>query len=293
MYGKDIAMPRLGVITDEISEDLEHALAVCTDLGIRDIELRSVWNTSIVELPDDELGRVEALLHDGGFSTCGIASPFLKCHISGDGEATGRTHSASTTTRDQQWDVLARSLEVAGRLDAPMVRAFSFWRVEDPLSVRDDILETLREATERVGGADKLLGLENEHACNIATGKEAARYLDRIPDRTLGLIWDPGNIAALGVQPTVDEFDAVSGRIHHVHVKDAVSLDEADGFTVIGDGIVDWTLQLRLLAKQGYDGTMSLETHFDLDGKREPATRACAAALQAIATSAGIRLERP
>lgn len=283
-------MPRPGVITDEISEDLEHALAVCRDLDIRDIELRSVWNTSIVELPDDELRRLEGLVRKGGFSTCGIASPFLKCHISGEGEATGRTHSASSTTREQQWDVLARSLEVAERLDAPLVRAFSFWRVDDPPSVRDDILETLRDATKRVADAGRLLGLENEHACNIATGREAAWYLDRIPDRVLGLIWDPGNIAALGVQPTADEFRAVEGRIHHVHLKDAVSLDEADGFTVLGEGVVDWPMQLRLLAGAGYDGVLSLETHFDLDGGREAATRACDAALRAIATDAGMDL---
>src|SRR5690606_11453857 len=102
----------------------------------------------------------------------------------------------------------------------------SFWRVDDPTSVREETLDTLLDATDRVEKAGRLLGLENEHACNIATGKEAAWYLQRIPSRTLGLIWDPGNIAALGVQPTADEFHAVSGRIHHVHLKDAVSLDE-------------------------------------------------------------------
>ena len=112
-------MPHLGVITDEISEDLEHALAVCRDLGIRDVELRSIWGTSIVEVRDDDLQRVDALLRKDGFSVSGIASPFLKCHIAGDGDAAGRTHSASATTRDDQWDVLARSLEVAHRLDAP------------------------------------------------------------------------------------------------------------------------------------------------------------------------------
>lgn len=280
-------MYRIGVITDEISEDFEHALVVCAELGIREIELRSVWNTSIVELGDDDLGRVEALLRDGGFATCGIASPFLKCHIHGDGEATGRTHSASATTRDDQWGILARSLDVAERLGAPLVRAFSFWRLEDPVSVRDEILETLLDATDRVEKAGKLLGLENEHACNIATGKEAAWYLDRIRSRTLGLIWDPGNIAALGVQPTADEFHAVEDRIHHVHLKDAVSLEEADGFTVLGQGIVDWPLQLRLLAGIGYDGVLSLETHFKHEGDGEAATRACAAALQGMLEHGG------
>lgn len=284
-------MPRLGVITDEISEDLEHALAVCTELGIRDVELRSIWNTSIVELSDDDLARVESLLRDRGFATCSIASPFLKCHIAGDGEATGRTHSASSSTRDEQWGILERSLEIAERLDAPVVRAFSFWRVADPVSVRDEILDTLRDATERVAAAGKRLGLENEHACNIATGTEAAWYLERIPDRTLGLIWDPGNIAALGVPPDEAQFRAVADRIHHVHVKDAKSLVEADGFTTVGQGVVDWPRQLRQLAGIGYDDVLSIETHFDLDGSREAATRVCATALRDMTAHVGSPLE--
>jgi sugar phosphate isomerase/epimerase len=281
-------MVRIGVITDEISEDFEYALAVCTDLGIRDIELRSIWNTSIVDHTDDDLGRIEKLIVDGGFNVCGIASPFLKCHVSGDGEAAGRTHSASAASRDDQWDVLARSLQVANRLDAPMVRAFSFWRVEDPTSIRDDLLGVLEEATVRTKAAGKLLGLENEFACNIATGGEAAWYLERITDPTLGLIWDPGNVAALGVQPSPEDFAAISGRIHHVHVKDAVSLDVEDGFTVIGAGVVGWEEQLRLFNAQGYNGVLSLETHYAQDGDHESGTRACAAALREIAAGAGV-----
>ncbi|HVL25024.1 MAG TPA: sugar phosphate isomerase/epimerase family protein [Thermomicrobiales bacterium] len=283
-------MARLGVITDEISEDFEQALAVCNDLNIREVELRSVWNTSIVEHDDDALGRIERMLFDGGFAVCGIASPFLKCHIAGDGAAEGRTHSATETTREQQWDVLARSLEVAARLDAPIVRAFSFWRIDDPESAREDILATLQEATARTAAAGKLLGLENEHACNIATGEEAAWYLERIPDATFGLIWDPGNEAALGHAPFPDGYNAVRGRIHHVHIKDATNLGEPVGFTVIGEGIIPYEDQFRLLKEDGYPGVLSLETHFNLDGGREGATRACAAATRTIAARAGLLL---
>jgi L-ribulose-5-phosphate 3-epimerase len=281
---------RLGVITDEISEDLDTALAVCNELGIRDVELRSIWNTSIVEHDDASLGRIAKTLNDGGFSVCSIASPFLKCHIAGNGEAEGRTHSASQTSREQQWEVLARSLVAAERLDAPVVRTFSFWRLDDPESVRDDILATLQEATERVRAAGRLLGLENELACNIATGQEAAWYLERIPDTTLGMIWDPGNEAAIGSAPFPDGYNAVRDRIHHVHIKDATHLGEPVGFTVIGDGVIPYEDHLRALREDGYDGVLSLETHFNLDGAREPATRACAAAIRPIAARAGMTL---
>ena len=283
-------MARLGVITDEISEDLETALNVCTELGITDVELRSVWNTSIVEHNDEAIRDIADAIWSRGLSVCGIASPFLKCHISGEGEAAGRTHSATLTSRDDQWRVLSRSLEVAARLDAPLVRAFSFWRVDEPESVREEVLEVLSEATARVRSAGRLLGMENEYSCNIATGAESVWYLERIPDPTFGLIWDPGNTAALGVAPIPDDYNTIRNRIHHVHLKDAVRLGEPVEFTVIGDGIIGFDEQFRLLAADGYDGVVSLETHFDRDGTREAATRACVQATREIAARSGLPL---
>lgn len=284
-------MARLGVITDEISEDLETSLAVCSDLGIRDIELRSIWNTNIVDHDDASIRAIADIIHTQGFSVCGIASPFLKCHMEGDGAAGGATHSARLSSRNEQWDILTRSLEVAARLDAPVVRAFSFWRVDDPVSVREEILEILREATVRTKNAGRLLGLENEYACNIATGEEAAWYLERIPDPTFGLIWDPGNEAALGHAPVPRGYEAVKDRVHHIHVKDALHLGEPVEFTVIGEGVIDYQEQFQLLVRNGYDDVLSLETHFDLDGTREGATRACAGAVGDIAARAGLMLE--
>ena len=214
-------MSRLAVITDEISEDLAHALAVCTEIGISDVELRSIDGTSIVDHTEARLTEIAAMLADGGFQVVNIASPFLKTHIGEDASPIGNVHSATARTREQHWDVLKRSLEIADMLDAPMVRAFSFWRVEQPESVREDILATLATATAIAKEAGKILGLENEHACNIGSGIEAAWYLERIPDSALGLIWDPGNIAALGQLPDRAQYNAIAARIAHVHVKDA------------------------------------------------------------------------
>ena len=74
-------MSRLGVITDEISEDFDHALAVCQELGIRDIELRSIWGKSIVDHDAVTVERIEEAVHRGDFRVACIASPFLKCHL--------------------------------------------------------------------------------------------------------------------------------------------------------------------------------------------------------------------
>ncbi|HEU0163805.1 MAG TPA: TIM barrel protein, partial [Thermomicrobiales bacterium] len=169
-------MPQLAVITDELSEDLDHALAVCKELDIHVVELRSVWNTNVVNMGSDDLARLETTIRRAGVTVCAIASPFLKCHIHEDGAAAGPLHSATETPRSAQWDILASSLDLADRLDAPMVRTFSFWRLEDPGSARDEILDVLRDATSRVATRGRQLALENEHSCNIGSGEEAAWY---------------------------------------------------------------------------------------------------------------------
>lgn len=282
-------MATLAVITDEISEDLSHVLSVCTELGIREVELRSINGASIVDHSDDSISEIRSMLLDGGFRVVNIASPFLKTFIGDEQTPVGNVHSAKSLSREQHWDVLKRSLEVAHALDVPMVRAFSFWRVENPDSVREDILETLGRATEIVKDAGKMLALENEHACNIGDGHEARWYLDRIHDPTLGLIWDPGNIAALGHEPDQSQYEAIAGRIIHVHVKDGNAIP-ATSFVPPGEGVCDWEQQLRWLHQGGYDGPLSLETHFALDGSIEAGTRKIAESLRTLAGRAGMPL---
>ncbi|MBA2469600.1 MAG: sugar phosphate isomerase/epimerase [Chloroflexia bacterium] len=281
-------MPRLGVITDEISEDFDHALAVCQELGIRDIELRSIWGKSIVDHDDATVSRIEQAVHAGGFRVNCIASPFLKCHLNDESAAAGNTHSASEKSKEEHWAILDRSLELANQFDSPIVRVFSFWRVADPVSVRDEILDILSVATEHVSAAGKLLGLENEYACNVATGEESRWILDHISNHALGLIWDPGNEAALGSNPFPGGYEHVKDRIHHVHLKDAVAIELNTGFTRMGDGAIDYLGQFRALVRDRYEGVLSLETHYKVDGDPEPATRACAASTRDLARKAGL-----
>lgn len=284
-------MPRLGVITDEISEDFDHALAVCNELGIRDIELRSIWGKSIVDHDAIGIQRIEKAVRAGGFRVSCIASPFLKCHINDESAAVGTTHSAAETSKEEHWTILDRSLELAQQLNAPIVRAFSFWRVDDPLTVRDEVLEVLTVATEHASAAGKLLGLENEYACNVATGEESRWMMDRIPNHAFGLIWDPGNEAALGSNPYPEGYERIRNRIHHIHIKDPVAIAVGTAFTRIGDGAIDYLGQFEALVRDRYEGVLSLETHYTDISEHEPTTRACAASTRALANEAGLYLD--
>jgi L-ribulose-5-phosphate 3-epimerase len=279
---------RLCVITDEISQDLAHALDVCEDEGVSTVELRAVGGANIVSHDDGSLEEIKATIEGRGFRVGAIASPFLKCHLHGDGAPEGATHFAAPASRDEQWGILDRSFEVARLFGAPLVRSFSFWRVPHPEDVREEVAGVIAEAAERTGAAGLTLGIENEHACNLATGAETRWVLDRAPSPALGVIWDPGNEAVMDSEPFPGGYEQVRDRVVHVHLKDA---DAKGDWTKMGTGVIDYAGQFRALAEDGYGGLLSLETHYEApDGGAEKASRESLAAIRSFCEEAGIRL---
>jgi sugar phosphate isomerase/epimerase len=259
---------RLAVISDEISTDLDTALDVCEELGVTVVELRQVGDDNVVWHDHGGLNRIRESLRAGGFTCPVIASPFMK-----------------TDPPDVQWEALERSFIAAHALGAGIVRTFGWLREENPEQRDDQLVEVLGEAWRRSAAAGLSLALENEHACNIATGQEARRILDRVPELGLGAIWDPGNQAILGSTPFPNGYEAVRERVMHVHVKDVRDRT----WVKIGTGVIDYAGQLRALDADGYGGCLSVETHYRLrDGDREGATRENVAALREVAAAAGV-----
>lgn len=279
---------RLSIITDEISQDLEHCLHVCRDLGVDTVELRTVEGMNIVFHDAESLRRIKKVLDREGFRVCVIASPFLKSHLWHDFYKYANQQFTDFDTPDMQWEILERSLVVAKLFNAPYVRTFSFWRVAQPMDVREIVRDIIAEAVRRTEAAGLKLVIENEHACNIATGEEVGWLFQHLDSPAFGAIWDPGNEAALGSSPFPEGYHHVRGRIFHVHLKD-VSQDEE--FVKMGTGIIDYVGQLRALREDGYDGVLSLETHYaHPEGGSEQATQESCVALQALCNQAGIVL---
>jgi sugar phosphate isomerase/epimerase len=247
---------RLSVITDEIDPNLDRALDVLEELDIDAVELRFL---------DRDFEAARDALNRRGFGVSAIASPFLKCDR---GEA--------------QDAVLDAALEAARILDAPIIRAFAYWREADPAAAIAAAGPVLQDAAERAHAAGVTLALENEHECNVATSAEARAALDAAASPYLKLIWDPGNAAMLdpAAFTGLGGLEDIRDSVVHVHVKDVTSAQE---WTRIGDGIVDFRALLRYLEETGYAGYLSFETHYQRDGSGELATRDCVAALRELA----------
>jgi sugar phosphate isomerase/epimerase len=261
-------MPRFPVaaITDEFSPDLETAARAMASLGMTGAELRTISGRNIVDLTDREVYQAVDTLRAHSLEIVSIASPVFKCVLPDAGDVDTRFQQdmfAAQHTMADQPRLARRALEIAGRTGARIVRVFSFWRTVQPEACFDSIAAALAGLAELAAPAGVVIGIENEHACNLGTAAETAQLLERVSHPNLQLIWDPANALVAGETPFPDGYAKLpASRIAHVHAKDCRVAGHTPEWLELGTGSIDWTGQVAALARDGYRGWFSLETHW-------------------------------
>ena len=262
---------RIAAITDEYTMDLAKALDAMAATGMTGAELRMIDGKNIVDLTPDELDRAIGLCREHDMEIISLASPLLKCVLPGAPDIDPRfqqdVFGAKLTFEDQP-RLTDRAIEIARKTGARIIRVFSFWRTVEPAKCTDGILEALSGLCEKAAKEDLIIGLENEHACNVATGAESAKILNALDHPNLKLVWDPANALVAGENPFPGGYRKLpANRIVHVHAKDC----HMDGHTPVwgplGTRAVDWKGQIAALREDGYTGWLSLETHWPGPGE--------------------------
>jgi L-ribulose-5-phosphate 3-epimerase len=262
-------MPQLfpiAAITDEFSPDITAAVNSMSEIGMTAAELRMVFGRNIIDLSDEELVRAMEIVTSKGLKIISIASPLLKCVLPNAPEIDSRFQQdifASKHTFEDQPRLTDRAFEIAKRAGAHIVRVFSYWRTVEPEKCFDRVALALRALAEKAAKHDLIIGLENEHACNIATAAETARVLAAIDHPNLQVVWDPCNALVSGESPFPEGYRRLPvKRIVHVHAKDCFVTDHKPTFGPLGECGIDWKGQIRALVADGYNGYISLETHW-------------------------------
>ena len=130
-----------------------------------------------------------------------------------------------------------------------------------------------------------IIGLENEHACNIATGAETARLLAALDHPNLKVVWDPANAVVSGEKAFPEGYGKLPvARIQHVHAKDCTMDGDRPVWCALGNGVVGWRGQADALRRDGYRGWLSLETHWQgPGGNKHEASMICGRQLVELA----------
>ena len=274
---------RIAVINDELGQDFGRSCEVASrEFGMEWIELRGMWNKNILKLDATEVAEARRILEKYKLRVTDIASPLFKVDWPGAPKSKFSPKGAQFNadfTYDQQGEVLERSIALAKAFQTDRVRCFDFWRLDDQTPYRAAINSKLLEASNTANKQGIILILENEFACNTATGAEAAQVLAAVPSASLMLNWDPGNAAARGEIPYPDGYNLLSkNRIGHCHCKDIKAIakptdSKEPGWAAMGSGVVDWVGQFTALKRDGYHCAVSLETHWRGAATPEESTR--------------------
>ena len=276
---------KLGVISDEFSQDFEEALKTMKQFGLEWVEIRTVWGVYNTEASPAQVERIKELLRKYEFRVSVVDTALYKCNLPGTENV---VKEKDAYPYSQQMDLLSRAIDRAQALGAHKLRVFAFWRVADPEPYYPRIAEELTRAAEVADKAKMRLALEDEGSCNVGSGHELAAMLKLVPAANLGANWDVGNGYWHGEVSYPAGYAALDKkRIWHMHLKDvrcdaaATAKEKAEAFrkqgtrvteqskcqtAIVGTGQVDLTGQLRALLRDGYEGTLSLEPEYEAPG---------------------------
>jgi sugar phosphate isomerase/epimerase len=247
-------MFKLGVISDEISQDFERVVKLATEFKLDSIEIRSVWDKPPQELTDRDVDEMKRIMDGTGLQVVSIAAPFYKCDFEDMEE------------RRQHIEILKRCIKLAKSFGANIVRGFAFWNTGRTEEIWDGILEAFEEPVKIIQDEGVFLGIENEASTSLSTAKLTRKFIEDLNCPNVRAIWDPANevFAEGGEKPFPDAYNRLKPYMIHGHIKDAKH-DPQSGEIVsvpVGEGVVGWREQFQAFIDDGYEGHLSLETHW-------------------------------
>ncbi|KKO54862.1 sugar phosphate isomerase/epimerase family protein [Paenibacillus sp. DMB20] len=248
---------RLGILTDEVSQSLEEAIGFALRHGMKTLELRSIEGQTIQTWSDEQVESIRALITQNHLSVCALSTPIFKCRLSQPEEV--REHLS----------ILQRSIEIAKKLGAPIIRGFSFWAEETFEKALPSIVEQIRGIAPMLEKENRIFALEFDPGVYASNAGKVRIILDAVQSPNVMALYDPGNDVwdPDGEIPYPDGYEYLKGKICHIHLKDAVRTPDGVKGVAIGKGEVDYRGLLRRLMMDQYEGYLVVETHYRLQAE--------------------------
>ena len=220
-------MAKLGVITDGISRDLDHAPGVMTEAGLEYAELQYVWDKEVGDLNDEEMARAHALVKSYDVTvSCVSRHNFVGMLV------------GQTDTSDAQYAShlagLKRCIEMAKAFGTTLVRIMSFRRemilfgkngADHWITSKgawDKLLKLLEPPIQVAEDEDVTLVLETGNNAMITSGYLGRKLVDDLGTSRLKILWDPCNSLYANEPAYPDGYQALGcDGLGHIHIKDA------------------------------------------------------------------------
>jgi sugar phosphate isomerase/epimerase len=262
-----IDFSRVAVLTDEMADTPQGAIDFCKKHGLQWVELRNVPGKGAGHygsLPEDKLKEAAKQFRDNGLKVAFLNTGFFKITLPGTEPARAKAETPEAREKriarhkaefDRWKDDMQKAIRSCHAFDVNMMRVFTFLRVAEPRSVFPQVAQVLGEMTEMARKEGIRMCVENEGACNVVTCPEIADFMKLMPQKNFGINWDPYNGLAQKETPFPDGYALLpKNRLWNVQMKGHSLLDEKRK--------LPWREIFNALDKDGYKGTVGLETHY-------------------------------
>jgi sugar phosphate isomerase/epimerase len=261
---------KLGVTTDEVDDDLAVAIEFIKRFGLQYAEIRNLAGKYNTSQPVEIVRHAKKLLDENGITVCILDTGLFKVELPPE-------TAEGNKELDEQWALLDRAIERAKIFGTDKIRVFAFQYdkgAHPDESLYPRIAEILMEATRRAKKGGFRLALENVGGNHVSTAAQLAKMLAAVKDDAFGAIWEPNNSIREGGASFPEGYRLLDPkRIFHVHLRDYCRTSSGKyEWCGVGQGEFDHVGQFRALLKDGYQETLSLETHFTIDGSKAKAS---------------------
>ncbi len=242
----------LSGFADEISADLQEQLDLLTQIEVRNLELRGVWNTGVLDLSDEQVRTIKQALDARGIGVSAIGSPIGKIQIDDPFEP--------------HLEAFRRAVALAEYFETPYIRMFSFFVPEGQADAhRDEVMRRIEALLEAAQGHPVTLLHENERHIYGDIPRRCRDLMETFDTPRFRFTFDPANFVLCDVHPFTDGYELLKDYIEYLHIKDA--LMEEGQVVPAGQGDGEIEPLLRALVTRGYDGYASLEPHLSMAGE--------------------------
>lgn len=238
---------KLGVITDEVTQDIFEAAEFCKKHGLECMEVRSVNDHSPFDFTDQDIADINAAAQKYDLSVCAISAPLFKCDFD---------DAAAIDAHIENFEKCAMR---ANQIGAKMIRGFDFWDSGVSLEKRAEKYKNIAEICQKY---DIICVIEADPSVHSNTPHKTAELVKAIDSPYIKVLFDPGNEVWVNEKASDDAYMAVKPYLAHIHIKDADIIDGKPDGVKIGAGLVDYKTLFARLIDDGYCGNVMLETHY-------------------------------
>lgn len=246
---------RIGVITDEVSQDFGEALQFAKEFELDCVELRSAFEKGPFDYNDSDIKEIKRLSEGYNIPITAVSSPMFKCE-----------YNIENISKNQE--NFKRLLEYTHDLGATKIRCFDFFKNADVTT--DMIIEAYQKSYELAEKAGITIAIESEPTTNSNCCEDISRLVRAFNKPYFKALYDPGNnIYCTEEIPYPDGFGYIKDIFCHVHIKDAIKTPDGVAGECVGKGLVDYNGLFKHLHKIGYNGDVMLETHYRIPGTQK------------------------